>query len=48
MRMRMTRMRTGDSNNNKEEDDNINDNNNKDAGQERGTRTGDENDEGQE
>ena len=45
--MRMTRMRRSDSNNNKDNNDNMKDDNNKDAGRVRGTRTGDENDEGQ-
>ena len=46
--MRMTRMRTSDSDNNyDDEDDDNNDDNNVDAGQIRGTRTRDENDDGQ-
>ena len=47
----MTRMRTSDSNDNDNDNNNDNndnnDDNNKDAGQVRGTRTRDENDDGQ-
>ena len=46
--MRMTRMRTSDSDNNDDDDDDDNnDDNNEDAGRIRGTRTRDENDDGQ-
>ena len=46
--MRMTRMRTSDSDNNYDDEDNDNnDDNNVDAGRIRGTRTRDENDDGQ-
>ena len=44
--MRMTRMRTSDRDNSDNNDDNNNDNN-EDAGRVRGTRTRDENDDGQ-
>ena len=47
MRMRMTSMRTSDSNDNNNNNDNNNDDNNEDAGQVCRTRTRDENDEGQ-
>ena len=47
--MRVTRMRTSDSNKNNKDvgDDDNNNDNNKDTGQEHGTRTRDENDDGQ-
>ena len=44
--MRMTRMRTSDSDDDEDNDDNNNDNI-EDPGQVRGTRTRDENDDGQ-